>query len=398
MKKKQKSLFDRIVAWVHLWPSIASGLVVVFVCLTGTIIVYGDEIMDWTAGEAKYVQEIGTERITSQEIDQHLKQHYPTFAISEYVFFKDPRRSIRLRVFSPKERKLAMIYMDPYTGEILKRDNSIYFFFVTAHLHASFLAGEIGHWIVAISTIVFVISCLTGLILWLPRKWTRATRQASFTIKWKAKFKRLNYDLHNVYGFYSLLICLVLSVTGLIIFFPGLMSFTIEATGGNIAHMDEALPPMDSTKASLDLVPLAYQVLEQEYPDKKEISLWDPNFQKLGAYIFTTGKVGLKSIENADLSIYDRYSGEKITVDPQFLQHERTENMVWQLHMGQWWGQFGKLSTFLAGLVATSLPITGFLIWWGRRNKKSTKKNAQSTGQDATRQRQALLTKSVSNG
>jgi uncharacterized iron-regulated membrane protein len=24
----------------------------------------------------------------------------------------------------------------------------------------------------------------------------------------------------------------------------------------------------------------------------------------------------------------------------------------------------------LAGVIATSLPITGFLIWWGRRKKK----------------------------
>ncbi len=71
-----------------------------------------------------------------------------------------------------------------------------------------------------------------------------------------------------------------------------------------------------------------------------------------------------------DISIYDRYSGQKIEVNPKIIQHEKTENVVWQLHMGQWWGQIGKLSTFLAGLVATSLPITGFLIWWGRRKKK----------------------------
>src|SRR5690606_24186558 len=108
------------------------------------------------------------------------------------------------------KRKLAMVYVDPYTGKVLKVDGTIYFFFVTAHLHASLLAGTAGGWIVAIATIIFVISCITGLVLWWPKKWNKTTRKASFTIKWKARFKRLNYDLHNVYGFYSLLICFIL--------------------------------------------------------------------------------------------------------------------------------------------------------------------------------------------
>lgn len=370
-KKKKKSLFDRIVAWVHLWPSIVSGIVLVFVCLTGTIIVYGDEIMDWTAGDAKYVK-AGTKRISSEAIEEKLKKEYPDYMISEFVFFRDPKRSIRLRAFNPKDVSLAMIYMDPYTGEVIKKDNTIYFFFVTAHLHASLLAGEIGHWIVAISTIIFVISCITGLILWWPKRWTKTTRQASFTIKWKAKFKRLNYDLHNVFGFYSLIVCLVLSVTGLMIFFPSLTDMTIKATGGELKHLAEILPKQDTTLVSKDMVYFAYEVLEKEHKGKEMVSIWNYDQQKLGAYVFTSGKVGLKSIEKANLIVYNRYSGEKIPVKKEVAQHEKTENIIWQLHMGQWWGQFGKLSTFLAGLIATSLPVTGFLIWWGRRNKKKT--------------------------
>ncbi|ULT26511.1 PepSY domain-containing protein [Sphingobacterium sp. E70] len=41
--------------WLHLWPSVVSGLIVVFVCLTGTIIVYSDEIIEASAGSAKYI-------------------------------------------------------------------------------------------------------------------------------------------------------------------------------------------------------------------------------------------------------------------------------------------------------------------------------------------------------
>ena len=226
-----------------------------------------------------------------------------------------------------------------------------------------------------------MISCITGLILWYPKKWNKKTFNDSFTVRWKAKFKRLNYDLHNVYGFYSLIIAVVLGVTGLMIFFHGFMDLTVKLTGGDTADIRELLPKMDTTKTSLDMVPFAYQVLESEYQDKEEVSIWNFDAQKMGVFAFRSGHVGLKSIENADLDIYDRYTGEKIILDEKHLQHEATENVIWQLHLGQWWGQIGKLSTFLAGIVSTSLPITGFIIWWSRRKKKkpSTLKSSKPT-------------------
>jgi uncharacterized iron-regulated membrane protein len=49
------------------------------------------------------------------------------------------------------------------------------------------------------------------------------------------------------------------------------------------------------------------------------------------------------------------------------------------LHTGEIFGQFTKFLWFVGCLVATSLPITGTLIWWNKRKKKklsSSKKSA----------------------
>ena len=374
--KKENTKFSKIVAWIHLWPSIVSGIILVFVCLTGTIIVYCDEIMDFTAGDARFVKvPDNPKRVTIAQLQANLKKANPDFSVSEYVFFKEPDRSIRIRAFIPKERKLVQIYVNPYNGEVIKVDKSIYFFFIMAHLHSSLLAGKIGGWVVAISTIVFVISTITGLILWWPKRWTKATRQASFTIKWKARFKRLNYDLHNVFGFYTLIICFILGTTGLLIFFEPLANLTIRATGGSLDHMDSKLPKYDSTKVEKDLVAFAFGTLNK-FQNVKEVSIWESEKRPTGAFVFTLGSAGLKSVENANWHIINKYTGKEVVVEKPILRHEKTENIVWQLHMGQWFGQLGKLLTFLSGIVATSLPITGFLIWWGRR-KKSKKKNKE---------------------
>ncbi|TYQ00057.1 putative iron-regulated membrane protein [Tenacibaculum adriaticum] len=375
MKKKGKSKFQKIVSWIHLWPSLIAGIIVLFVCLTGTIIVYTDEIMDLTAGDALYV-EAKSEKISHEKIFEVINNLNPNYKLSEIVFYKDPNRSFRLRVFDLKEKDLMMIYMDPYTGNILKTDHTIYFFYITAHLHAQLLAGSFGGWLVIISTIIFLIGCITGLILWWPKKWNKNTRNASFTIKWKAKFKRLNYDLHNVLGFYTLPTSIILSITGLLIFFHPLMDFTVKISGGDDLGIQDILPKADSTKVSKDLVAYAYKTLEEEYPKKKAVNSWVFRLDKLGAFTINSGKPGLKSMENVDYTIYDRYTGEKIIPSTGQITHEKVENMVWQLHMGQWWGQIGKFITFLTGIIATSLSVTGFLIWWGKRKKKNKVKTA----------------------
>ncbi len=367
-KKKGKNWYTRLNAWLHLWPSIVSGIIVVFVCLTGTIIVYCDEILDFTAGDARYV-EVGKERVSGKEIVDALYKEDPKLKLSEIVFFNDPKRSIRVRAFHSDTQKLNFTYVNPYNAEVIKVDYTGHFFYVMAHLHSHLLIRGYGGWIVLICTVIFLISCITGLVLWWPKRWTKKTRQDSFTIKWKAKFKRFNYDLHNVYGFYSLLLCFILSLTGIIIFFHSFADVIIKSFGGSEEHMDAVLPEVVEGRESLDFAQFAYKSLAENL-DKKNAGIWVYNLDKVGAFVYNMGVAGLKSTENLDHIVYNRYTGDKIQIEKPYITHEKVENAVWQLHMGQWWGQFGKLSTFLAGVIATSLPITGFLIWWGRRKKK----------------------------
>lgn len=367
-KRKGKSVFSRLNAWLHLWPSLLSGLILVAVCLSGTLIVYCDEILEFNAGKAKYVS-IGKEKASAEDIIASVHRLDKNYMLSQIVFFQEADRSVRIRAFHKNTRKLTFIYVDPYSAKVLHVDPYAHFFYVTAHFHSNLLAGKTGGWIVVISTIIFLMGCITGLILWWPKRWNKKSVQDSFTVKWKAKFKRLNYDLHNVYGFYSLLLCFILSLTGIIIFFHSFGEMISKSMGGSDGHYQESLAAAIEGKQSIDVASLAYQTL-LEHPEKKNAAVWLSNLDKLGVYVINLGVAGLKSTENFDFVAYDRYSGQQLTIEKPYTIHEKVENTIWQLHMGQWWGQFGKLSTFLAGVIGTSLPITGFLIWWGRRKKK----------------------------
>jgi uncharacterized iron-regulated membrane protein len=64
-------------------------------------------------------------------------------------------------------------------------------------------------------------------------------------------------------------------------------------------------------------------------------------------------------------------------------EKNRGEHLVesnYDIHVGAILGLPGKILAFLASLICASLPVTGFMIWWGRRhNKRPAKTSAAAT-------------------
>lgn len=365
--KKRKSTFRKVVEWLHLWPSLVASVILIFVCITGTIVVFSDEVIDFANRDVLYIDQVGEQRIPSEELLEIYAEAHPDRPVPSYmVTYKDPRRTVKFNMFDPVNG-LRLVYMNPYTGEILKEDGTIHFFFVTAHLHNSLLLGTVGYWIVDIATIIFVIGLLTGVVLWWPKKWKGKALKKAFTIKWKAKFKRLNYDLHNVLGFYSLAISFVLAVSGLIIAFPPMADGTIELFGGDASHeWEEILSVHENEKALAPMDPVFDRYYEKN-PNVTAIQVITYVMHDHGYYpLHAASWVGLKNYIGQPYFI-DKYTGAEVDAPDGAIKHEKIENAVWMLHMGSWMGLIGKIATFAAGLIATSLPITGFIYWWGKR-------------------------------
>jgi uncharacterized iron-regulated membrane protein len=58
---------------------------------------------------------------------------------------------------------------------------------------------------------------------------------------------------------------------------------------------------------------------------------------------------------------------------------QKLRKMNYDIHIGTILGFPGKVLAFLASLIGASLPITGFLIWYGRKfKKKNPKYNGKS--------------------
>lgn len=374
-KGKKKSLLKRVNSWLHLWLGLASGLVVFVVCLTGTIFVFHEEINDFNNAEVLSVQvPKGAHKLPADRILANLKKEYPKIMPSQYTEFSDQNRSVLIKSMDRSEgaslMSLCSVYADPYTGKILKVDHTYGFFRLMVRIHINLMLGKTGSYIVQISTVIFLLELISGLIWWWPKRWSNSTVNKSFKIKWNANWKRINLDLHNVLGFYILPLALLLTVTALMISYAPVKTTVFKMFGGTgketpvyrIKH------PADSTKNSLALE----QIID---PFRKEL----PGLRQLTATIPSprSGAVLMRLEQSATLLTFegsqqfvDQYSGLEIPISKEIHKGDRLLNTTIALHIGAWYGLVGKILTFIVCLICTSLPITGFIIWYNRKFKK----------------------------
>jgi len=84
-------------------------------------------------------------------------------------------------------------------------------------LHGNLLAGNTGRRLNGVGAACLTLLCLTGIVIWWPgiRHWRR-----SLTVNSRSSFARITWDLHNVLGFWCLLILLVWGLSALSFSFP----------------------------------------------------------------------------------------------------------------------------------------------------------------------------------
>lgn len=206
----------KVFHWLHLWPGIISGLLVVIIALTGSIYAFEKEIQDATQ-EYRFVPYQKCDTLSFEDLGLKAFDILPGKQL-QYMQRTDSTRSVELFFYDVQPYYYFKIYMNPYTGEVLKvKDMQKDFFqwIITGHYYL-WLPPHIGKPLVSVATIVFLLVIISGLIIWIPKSYKGLKNR--LMIKWrkKTKFFKLNYDLHVVLGFYTSLVALIFGVTGLI--------------------------------------------------------------------------------------------------------------------------------------------------------------------------------------
>jgi uncharacterized iron-regulated membrane protein len=113
----------------------------------------------------------------------------------------------------------------------------------------------------------------------------------------------------------------------------------------------------------------AYAATRAAYPRASRYGISWP--ATASAPLVVTAYRGKEVYYNATTEYYDRYSGKKLGMTS-FADENAGEKIIamnYDIHVGAIGGLAGKIIAFIVSLIAASLPITGFVIWWGKKKK-----------------------------
>lgn len=359
---------------VHLWLGMASGILVFIIAITGCIYAFQAEISDALQGY-RFVQVQDRPVLPPSALKKIAEQTLPGKHIHALLYAR-PGRAAQAIYYNIDPEYYYIVYLNPYSGEVLKVSDEYATFFrfiLDGHFYL-WLPPEIGQPVTATATLVFVVMLLSGLVLWWPKN-KKAAKQR-FTIKWNARWRRKNYDIHNVLGFYSMAIAMILALTGLVWGFEWFAN-GLHAVSGGERSMLFVEPLSDSTqtyRGDQAVIDVLYTRMRAEYPHAEVLEVHIPGTP--GSAIEVAVNPDEQTYWKTDYRYFDQYTLEELSVDHMYgklADNNAGDNLIrmnYDIHTGAVLGLPGKILAFFASFVVASLPVTGFYIWYGRRMKE----------------------------
>ncbi|SFT66996.1 Uncharacterized iron-regulated membrane protein [Algoriphagus locisalis] len=376
--------FKKTVNKLHLWLGLSSGLVVFIVAVTGCIYAFQAEIKDLTYSFL-HVEPEDKAVLPPSEISKIAEEAYPEGHLHA-LLYPNKEKSVQAIFFSYGEGNdhYQIAYINPYSGEVLKLKEEYADFFrivLDGHFYL-WLPPEIGQPVVASFTLIFLFMVISGLILWWPKK--KKNLNQSLKIKWSARWRRKNYDLHQVLGFYVMTFALVFAITGLVWGFIWFRDGLYFMASGGDQFVEYYNPLSDSTQTYQGEIPAldaVWMKMNAEYPDAEYIEVHPPEFE--GSALAANANPDASTYWKSDYRYFDQNTLEELPVDHFYNRFEEATiaqkimRMNYDVHVGAIAGLPGKILAFFLSAIIASLPVTGFLIWWGRRNKAKKEPAAQ---------------------
>lgn len=378
----------KLLGTLHLWLGLASGLVVCIVALTGSLLVFEDELEPvFYPRLYKIAAAPNPKRLPLDQLVNAATRQYPGRKAVRIIIHPHADRTVLVGLQHGKKVKdLLSVALNPYTGQITDtRQEQDSFFQVVLRLHRYLCMGDTGKVITGLSCSMFLLIMLTGLVLWWPN---RKNRKQRFAVKWNASGKRLNWALHAVFGFYVLPLTFLIATTGLVWSYKWVNNLLFYAFDGKPPAKREA--PVNRAQEGTErlLLDKIYGETNQLLPTKGTITFTLPEWDSLS---ITTAKTNDEArISNiVNFLYFDKHTGDlvKKRLYDDDTKGFKARRIVFPIHTGSLLGWPTKVIALFVALITASLPITGFLIWWGKqkRPKKKLRRILLARGQRGCR-------------
>ncbi len=228
-RQPQRVWLRRAMFQIHLWAGIGTGLYIVVVCLTGSVLVFRRELMR-TYGNRPQVSVHSADQkpLTEEQLALAAHRAYPDFAVEKV--WRGRRNSTPVDIWmnrGPGGSEKKQHLFDPYTGADLgeTRPRGVRVVDWMVSLHDDLLGGMNGRIVNGVGAILLTLLCLTGAVIW----WQGASKWArGLTVQWRSGWQRINWDLHSAIGFWAFVAIAGWAISGIYLVFPHPFSAVVD--------------------------------------------------------------------------------------------------------------------------------------------------------------------------
>ena len=207
----RKALFQ-----IHLWSGLGVGLYLVVISVTGSVLVFRSELRQTFMPQPVFVAAEG-ERLDEDGMIAAAERAWPDASVSIFAERDEPTQAVTIS--ANRGGDVQQMLLDPYTGADLGHAMPAGWRLTTwlLDLHDNLLSGTTGRAVNGVGAILMTLLSVTGLIIWWPgiRNWRR-----SLTVDMRANWRRLNWSLHGAIGFWTVALVFMWGFTGIYLCFP----------------------------------------------------------------------------------------------------------------------------------------------------------------------------------
>lgn len=195
---------------LHLWSGIALGLYVLLVSVTGSILVYRNELYRAATRDPIVVPGTGP-MLSDEQLKGIAKRAYPGYSILNVSRGRTAGETVAISLRDGNKRQNRLF--NPYTGADLGDAVPLGIKAVSTliELHDNLLGGPRGREINGLAALLLVGLTVTGIVVWWPgiRTWRR-----SLTLPRNVGWQRWIWGLHSMLGFWTFGVILLFAVSG----------------------------------------------------------------------------------------------------------------------------------------------------------------------------------------
>ena len=386
--------------WLHRWVGLAMAVFLIIVGLTGSVLAFKvnfEKLLtpEWFATKPYPTAtplDLASLADSAEKAEPKIRVGYFSVSDDRATMMVNPR--VDPATGKPFDVGFHAMYLNPWTGEVLGHDGKsqalhtqiIPFIY---DLHMNLVSGEIGAWILGVVALAWTFDTLYAIYLTFPLTLKRffSRWKKSWTIKWRASPKRVNFDLHRASGLWLAPLLFIFAWSSVMFNLSGAYGWTMDKIfnpppGAEDVWLKTLHPSHPSENPKLNW----HQALSKGQQYMAEISTRDgiTLYQPFGMAYLPDPGVYTYQVESSINITHGLWNGGfSVWVDGQTGELQRIYyplekdpeqaigTWLYVLHFANFhnWLSY-RILVFVLGLVMTLLSITGVYIWWKKFNAR----------------------------